>query len=87
MKSPTLIIATLLWFACNPQKQQKVSKIPNAQWLSFTDTLPAKEIAGNFNTPSNFVFDSTAIQLFLQTYPSFSPFKLELQKFYGSYLF
>ncbi len=82
MKSPILIIATLLWFACNPQKQQKISKIPNAQWLLFTDTLPAKEIAGNFNTPSNFVFDSTAIQLFLQTYPSFRPFKLELQKFY-----
>jgi murein L,D-transpeptidase YcbB/YkuD len=54
----------------------------SAQWLSFTDTLPAKEIAGNFNTPSNFVFDSTAIPMFLQTYPAFSPFKFELQIFY-----
>jgi murein L,D-transpeptidase YcbB/YkuD len=82
MKAPIVILVTLLWLACNPQKQQTALKSPNAKWLSFTDTLPAKEIAGNFNTQSSFVFDSTAIQLFLQTYPAFSPFKLDLQKFY-----
>ena len=82
MKSPILILVTLLWFACNSKKQQAALKIPNAQWLSYTDTLPAKEIAGNFNTPSNFVFDSTTISMFLQTYPAFNPFKTELLTFY-----
>jgi hypothetical protein len=80
MKHLTYSLFLLLAYACNPNVSKPTAA--NTPILSFTDTLPEKEIAGNFSTQSVLVFDSTAINLFLQDYPNFRSLKYELYKFY-----
>ena len=80
MKPPIVILFCLFCYACNPNvSQPSIATTPN---LSFKDTLPEKEIAGNFSNQTNVVFDSTVISLFLQDYPNFQSLKSELHKFY-----
>lgn len=80
MKPPIFFFFLLYLYACNPNVSQP--SLETAPTLSFKDTLPEKEIAGNFSNQSSLVFDSTAINLFLQDYPDFRSLKPELLKFY-----
>lgn len=47
-----------------------------------TDSIPAKEIAGNFSVETKLTFDSTEIPAFIKKYPDFKSFEQDLLKFY-----
>lgn len=47
------------------------------------DTIPIKEIAGNFSDQRELRFDSSAIDRFILSHPEFSTFKDDYQRFYA----
>lgn len=80
---PYLLSVFLLVFlgSCNNNKQKTKEQIADSLKKEAIQNWN-KTIPGNFNTPSELVFDSIKIQEFIVQYPDFKPYQDSLQKFY-----
>jgi murein L,D-transpeptidase YcbB/YkuD len=75
-------LLTLLILSCQQPEQKTIAAVP-ANASSLNDSIPPKEIAGNFNAESQLKFDSTELNKFLGRYPAFKSYLADYQKFYG----
>jgi len=81
MKFYLILLLLPAYFSCQnsenrPVKKVVIDSIP-------TDSIPIKDLAGNFSSQTILRFDSSAIPTFLQRYPDFKIYSADFDKFYS----
>jgi hypothetical protein len=82
MKAYLILLLLPAYFSCQnsdnrPVKKSVVNSIP-------VDSIPIKDLAGNFSSQTTLRFDSSAIQIFLNRYPDFNIYSADFAKFYSA---